>query len=378
MARRRHHRAGAGGPVGGLDHGDGDMSDLSAVGAPSDPRDSAGHAASMARRVDALARRRLGAVGPIGPLQTLTAGANKGTWAFDAPLAHGAGSFILQRQAPSGAPDPEAGPDDWVPHLDGREEFEVMRAAEAADVAVPHVRHILVPEDDLGEGAVTDRVEGETIPARVLRQPELAAARERMAGQCGRTLAAIHRVPLGGLPFLREFDATATLDLFERTLDAVGLPLPPVELALRWARERVPPASRRTLVHGDFRTGNFIVGTEGLRSVLDWEIAHAGDPMEDLGYLCMRTWRFGGPGPVGGFGRREDLFAAYEQASGFAVDREQARFWEVVGAMRWALGCARRARAWRHQVDRKLEFAAVGRRIEEPIYDLLDVIEGRD
>ncbi|MBC5767087.1 phosphotransferase family protein [Ramlibacter albus] len=328
---------------------------------------------SFEQQVDALARRRLGTTG-VEALETLTAGANKGTWAF---RADGQG-FILQRQAPSGAPDPDAGPDDWVPHLDGTEEFKVMLAAQAADVPVPHVRHILVEEDGLGEGAVTERVEGETIPARVLRQPELVEARKRMAGQCGRILAQIHRVPTGQLGFLRHFDAAETLALFERTLDRVGLPLPPLELALRWARERLPRQARTTLVHGDFRTGNFIVGPEGIRAVLDWEIAHVGDPMEDLGYLCMRTWRFGGAGAVGGFGAREDLYAAYEKASGLAVDPEAARFWEVAGAMRWALGCVRRAHAWRHQQGRKLEFAAVGRRIEEPVYDLLNVIEGLD
>ena len=178
--------------------------------------------------------------------------------------------------------------------------------------------------------------------------------------------------------FLREFDAEATLALFRRTLDKVDSPWPALELGLRWLHERRPKHARRTLVHGDFRTGNFIVGTEGMRAVLDWEIAHAGDPMEDLGYLCMRTWRFGGKGPVGGFGERTDLFAAYEKASGIAVEPEEARFWEVAGAMRWALGCVRRGYAYRHQSDRKLEFAAVGRRVEEPTYDLLNVIEGRD
>jgi aminoglycoside phosphotransferase (APT) family kinase protein len=328
---------------------------------------------SFEQQVEALARQRLGATG-IEDFQTLTAGANKGTWAFRA----GGSGFILQRQAPSGAPDPHTGPDDWVPHLDGTEEFRVMLAAEAADVPVPHVRHILALEDGLGEGAVTERVDGETIPARLLRAPELADARKRMAAQCGRILASIHRVPLSGLGFLRHFDAAETVALFERTMDRVGLPLPPLELALRWARERMPQQARTTLVHGDFRTGNFIVGPEGIRAVLDWEIAHVGDPMEDLGYLCMRTWRFGGAGPVGGFGDRKDLYAAYEKASGLAVDPHAARFWEVAGAMRWALGCVRRAHAWRHQEARKLEFAAVGRRIEEPIYDLLNVIEGLD
>lgn len=332
---------------------------------------------ALQQRVDALAQRWLGANGPCTELQTLTAGANKGTWSFNAPSAAGATAFILQRQAPSGAPDPDAQTDDWVPHLDGTQEFQVMQAAQAADVPVPQVRHILQAGDALGEGAVTERVDGETIPARLLRQPELAQARQKMAAQCGRILAGIHRVPLDGLPFLREFDGSETLAMFRRTLDRMDYPVPALELALRWARERLPRNPRRTLVHGDFRTGNFIVGAEGIRAILDWEIAHAGDPMEDLGYLCMRTWRFGGAQPVGGFGARADLFAAYEKAGG-RVDPDEVRFWEVVGSMRWALGCVRRGYAFRHQQGRKLEFAAVGRRLEEPIYDLLNVIEGRE
>ena len=132
------------------------------------------------------------------------------------------------------------------------------------------------------------------------------------------------------------------------------------------------------MVHGDFRTGNFIAGPDGIRAVLDWEIAHVGDPVEDLGYLCMRTWRFGGAAPVGGFGQRAELYAAYEVASGFAVDPQQVRFWEVLGSMRWAFGCVRRAFSYRGQGARQLELAAIGRRLEEPVYDILNTIEGRD
>jgi aminoglycoside phosphotransferase (APT) family kinase protein len=344
------------------------------------PSEGAGpidQAASMLSLVDTLARRRLGATGPASGLQTLTAGANKGTWSFTAPVAGSAVQFILQRQAPSGAIDPDAVADDWVPHLSGTEEFRVMQAARAADVPVPEVRHILLPDDGLGEGAVTLRVEGETLAARILREDRFAAARGCMAAQCGRILAGIHRVPTHDLPFLRRFDAEATLALFRRTLDGIDYPVPVLELALRWARERQPRHTLRTLVHGDFRTGNFIVLPDGICTVLDWEIAHVGQPMEDLGYLCMRTWRFGGPEPVGGFGARNDLYVAYEKAGG-RVDPGEAHFWEVVGSMRWAFGCLRRAFSFRHQTDRKLEFAAVGRRLEEPLYDILDSIEGRD
>jgi aminoglycoside phosphotransferase (APT) family kinase protein len=342
-----------------------------------DPTAPADAAQALQQRVDALAARRLGATGPATALQTLTAGANKGTWSFDAPLAGGPGAFILQCAAPSGAPDPDAEEDDWVPHLDGTQEFQVMLAAQAAGVPVPQVPHILVAEDGLGEGAVTGRVDGETLGVRILRQPQFATARARMAAQCGEILAAVHRVPVQALPFLRVFDAEATLALFRRMLDGIDYPLPALELALRWAGECRPRHARRGLVHGDFRTGNFIVGPDGIRVVLDWEIAHVGNPMEDLGYLCMRTWRFGGAGPVGGFGQREDLFAAYEKAGGGAVDAAEVRFWEVVGSMRWAFGCVRRAFSFRHQDRRKLDFAAVGRRIEEPVYDILDIIEGR-
>lgn len=332
----------------------------------------------MKALVDALGVRRLGATGPCENLRTLTAGANKGTWSFDAPTAEGLQAFILQRAAPQGAPDPQAQADDWVPRLDGTQEFKVMLAADKAGVAVPHVRHILEADDQLGEGAVTGLIEGETLGVRILRQPEFAAARSAMAGQCGAILAGIHKVPIDSLAFLREFDADATLALYRRSLAAADRPLPVLELALRWAQERKPRHSRRTLVHGDFRTGNFIVGQEGIRAVLDWEIAHIGNPMEDLGYLCMRTWRFGGAGPVGGFGQRNDLCAAYEKACGIPVDVDDVRFWEVLGGMRWAIGCVRRAFGFRHETTRKLDFAAVGRRLEEPLYDILDVIEGRD
>ena len=205
------------------------------------------------------------------------------------------------------------------------------------------------------------------------------------------------RGPDGGVVLLRDigrvslgsesYDTVATdlsghpsvaLALYQRVLDGVGRPLPVIELALRWGRERRPRSPRLAVVHGDFRTGNVIVGPEGLRAVLDWEVAHLGDPMEDLGYLCMRTWRFGGAGPVGGFGQRAELFAAYQAASGQPVDPEAVRFWEVMGSVRWALGCVRRARSFRHQARRRLEFAAVGRRFAEPAWDILDLIEGRE
>ena len=112
------------------------------------------------------------------------------------------------------------------------------------------------------------------------------------------------------------------------------------ELALRWLRERDPgPSKEVTLVHGDFRHGNLIIGPDGVRAVLDWELAHFGDPMEDLGWICVNSWRFGEiDKPVGGFGTREDLFAGYEEA-GRKVDPDRVMFWEVMGTLRWGIMC---------------------------------------
>jgi aminoglycoside phosphotransferase (APT) family kinase protein len=129
-----------------------------------------------------------------------------------------------------------------------------------------------------------------------------------------------------------------------------------------------------TLVHGDFRIGNMLFGEEGLRVVLDWELAHIGDPMEDMGFLCVRSWRFGGPKPVGGIGEREPFFAAYEAAGGAKVDPERVRFWEVFGNLRWGVICLSQARTYLDGHSKSVELAAIGRRAAETEWELLNLV----
>ena len=145
---------------------------------------------------------------------------------------------------------------------------------------------------------------------------------------------------------------------------------------LRWVAENLPAAPRSTVVHGDFRNGNLIVGEDGVRCVLDWELAQIGDPMLDLGWLCVKTWRFGGPHPVGGFGDRDDLFSAYERAGGGSVDPAHVRFWEAFGCVKWALMCMHKGLGKLHGARRTVEAVAIGRRIEEPLLDFLELITG--
>jgi aminoglycoside phosphotransferase (APT) family kinase protein len=125
------------------------------------------------------------------------------------------------------------------------------------------------------------------------------------------------------------------------------------------------------------RTGNIIVGPARLEAVLDWEAVHVGDPMEDLGWICVTSWRFGEVDkPAGGFGSREELFAGYEAVSGQRVDPDRVRWWEVMGTLRWGMSCAMFGREFQDG-DRSVEKAAIGRRASETAIDLLAILSPR-
>jgi aminoglycoside phosphotransferase (APT) family kinase protein len=243
---------------------------------------------------------------------------------------------------------------------------------------VPATVALLQPDDGLGSGFVMDRIEGETIARRILRDDEYASARAVMAGQCGEIAARIHAIPTAELPHLAELDTAAQIEQQRSFLDTFGEPHPAFELGLRWLEARIPsPARPTSLVHGDFRNGNFIVGAEGIRAVLDWELAHLGDPLEDLGWLCVKSWRFGvADRLVGGFGDLRDLLDAYERAGGGAVDEEAIRFWVAFGTVRW--GVIAIAQSFTHLSGfvRSVELATLGRRVAEMEWDLLQIIDG--
>lgn len=335
------------------------------------PRDAVQHA--LAHALASVVRRQLGAPGEVRNLTRLTGGAVKVTWSFDAVIGDAVVPLILQQTPPErAARTPGLG----MLGIQSGDEAVLLGAARDAGVPVPVVRAVLTPGDGLGGGTITERVAGETLGRKLVADPQFAAARSQLAAQCGRILAAIHRIDTEPLPFLAAMPLRAQLTLFRALADACEHPLPGLELGLRWVAENAYVATRTTVVHGDFRTGNLIVDETGARCVLDWELAHRGDPLEDLGWLCVKTWRFGGQLPVGGFGHRDDLFAAYEQASGIAVDPRHVRFWEAFGCVRWAVMCMMMSRGPGSR--RTVESVAIGRRIEEPLLDLLELITGKD
>jgi aminoglycoside phosphotransferase (APT) family kinase protein len=301
-------------------------------------------------------------------LRRLSGGASRETWAFEAdgrPL-------ILQRARPGG-----------VTNTALTTEVELLRAALAAGVPVPAVVLSGGEADGDDDGnhygdagrlgrswMVVERIEGETIPRRILRDAEYESARGMLTAQCGRALAAVHSIDR---ELVSGLDPTDQFERFRELLDAMDEPHPAFELGFRWLERNRPPHRADTVVHGDFRNGNLVVGPDGLRAVLDWELAHLGDPLEDLGWLCVRAWRFGAAPRVGGFGEVDQLVAAYDSAPGSpgTVDRDALAWWEAMGTLKWGVMCMLQAATHLSGTVRSVELAAIGRRVCEVEHDLL-------
>jgi aminoglycoside phosphotransferase (APT) family kinase protein len=342
---------------------------------------------SLAAALADLLTRRYGAArAEVAGLRLLTGGASRQTWSFDALLQYADGRtetlpLVLRM-------DPRRGPN----FMERETEYKLLDAAFRSGVPAPEVI-AMTGEGFPAPGFVMRRIEGETIARRLLRDDEYAGARRVMTAQLGRILARIHAVPLDepGLdrlarPTEGKTPAETELDRFEATYRAVAPePHPAFEIAFRRLRSRLPAPAGLTLVHGDYRIGNVIFGPEGVRAVLDWELAHVGDPMEDLGWFCVRSWRFGNDHlPAGGLGTREELWAAYEEAGGRPVDRDAVHWWEVFGNLRWGIICISQARSYLDPSTRgalgpgaALELAAIGRRTAETEWELLNLLEAQ-
>lgn len=325
--------------------------------APADEADMAARLTRVVQRLHPGAR--------VENLSRLTGGANQQMWSLDAVTGDERLPMIL-RQASSWNQDAEN-----VMQLE--DEARLVRRAGEGGVPVPRVHEILQPGDGLGSGYLMARVEGETLPPKILKGSQYAEARDKLARQCGEVLADIHRLPVDDLTFLERLTPGDMLESLYREYQGYGEPRPIFELAFRWLRDNLPETpDTLTLVHGDFRHGNLMVNESGLASVLDWELAFLGDPMADLGWLCVNSWRYGNIDlPVGGFGTREQLFEGYEAASGHRPDPQRVRFWEILGTLRWGIMCQGMAASFVAGHDTSPERGAIGRRASETEVDLL-------
>jgi aminoglycoside phosphotransferase (APT) family kinase protein len=275
----------------------------------------------------------------------------------------------------------------------GVDEFALVAAAAEAGARVPRVYcrgRFGGPEGV--EFYVMDRLAGEAIARRLHRDDRYAKAREQLPADLATSLARIHSIDLqdSRLESLRgdgtsEADdgdfAAGEISRYRELLDQAGggHPFPVLALAARWLKRSRPACPRRTVVHGDFRVGNVMFDEHGLTGVLDWELAHLGDPLEDLGWLAVRAWRFGRDDlPIGGLCSRERFWQLYERESGVRVDPAAARYWEIFGNWKWAIICVMQGASHKAGPRPDVELAAIGRRVAEVEWEILDLLEEAD
>jgi aminoglycoside phosphotransferase (APT) family kinase protein len=305
----------------------------------------------------------------LGRFERLSGGASQETWAFDLHADDGLRERLVLRRAPAAAEGTRSEKAGLAA------EATLLGLAGAAGVPVPRVRCRLAPAHGLGDGFITEWLDGETLGARVA-----AAERPALARDCGQALARIHGLPLAGLPALRRTQPGAEVAHLRQWHGGHGTVRPVFQLALRWLAEHAPPDGPLSLVHGDFRNGNLMVDLAGggrLRGVLDWELAHVGDPMADLGWLGVAAWRFGQlDRPVGGFAHWAPLLEAYAAAGG-RLDLARLRWWLVLGTLRWGVICEGMGQAWQAAqatATPAMEKAAIARRASETEVDLLSLL----
>jgi aminoglycoside phosphotransferase (APT) family kinase protein len=319
-------------------------------------------AAALAR----LAPRLSGTATTAINARRLSGGASLETWAFDLDD----GTPLILRRRPDGAVMREAAPPLAV-------EAALIVAAAKTGAPVPVIVHVCEPGDGLGEAFVMRRLDGETLGKRIVRDAAFDAVRPSLAHRCGQVLAQIHAAPLAELPPLATSGARGELARYEEVYRQFDAERPAFEAAFRWLEASAPEPAPPVLVHGDFRNGNLMIHPEGgLVGVLDWELAHLGDPAEDLGWICVNSWRFGQwRRPVGGFGDYQALLDGYAEAGGREIPLARLQFWQALGSLKWGVMCLMMYGSFANGTDPSIERAMIGRRVSETEIDLVRLME---
>ena len=326
----------------------------------------------LTQHLDTVLRREIPGFIELISCQQLSAGASQETWRICLRGSAGALCLALRRSQPTAASGVGVG------QLTLGTEAALMQLATQSGIPGPEVFYGLRPEDQLGAGFVMQWMEGETLGQRINRAPELADIRPRLALQCGEILGRVHNLSWQDTALADQLPSITPAALVDQTWEYyrdLNVPVPMIDFTWRWLRDNLPADSRHTLVHGDFRNGNLMVTPGGINAVLDWELAHIGDPVRDLGWLCVNSWRFGNSElPVGGFGEVGELLAGYRKTSGVEVDLEALRFWQVFGSFWWAVITLQMAHSWRTGETPSLERPVIGRRSSEAQMDCVNLL----
>lgn len=321
--------------------------------------------------VDDIVRREIDGCTGLLACERLSAGASQQTYKLTIATKNGEALLAFRRGAPGMALD------QGKPGL--ATEAALFRAAHAAGVPEPEVYYVLQDSDGLGDGFIMQWLDGETLGARIARHDDFAAIRPALARQCGEILARIHAIDVRACGLDQKLAHTTAEQLVRQTYNsylALNVAQPMIDFTARWLLDNLSPKQADCLVHTDFRNGNLMVDPkDGIVAVLDWELAHIGDPVRDIGYICINSWRFGvSDMAVGGFGLLDDLLAGYKAVSGRDIDPAHIKFWQVFGSFWWATVTLGMGATFRQNLDRSVERPAIGRRSSEAQIDCVNLL----
>jgi len=292
----------------------------------------------------------------------LTGGAIQENWRLECDITGGpnAGShgYVLRSDAESIV----------ASSLTREQEFRVLKAVHKNGVTVPEPLWLCKDTKIIGSAFyIMQLVTGIGLGPKIVKDLSLGGDRQALGEALGKELATIHaiRPPQAELEFLplpTGNPAEEVIKQLRKQLDELGEARPILEWGLRWAELNLPTNPKITLVHNDFRTGNYLLNQNGLTGILDWEFAEWGDPMSDIGWFCAKCWRFSRPDlEAGGITDRETFYKGYEAASGQTINKEAVSFWEVMAHIRWAVIALQQTHRYMSGAQKSLELALIGR-----------------
>ena len=303
--------------------------------------------------------------GEILNLEPLTGGASKEIWKFELRSADSSQRYILRRG--SGIEGPLA--------IKTSDEAKIQKNVKKLGACVPEIVAVSNIDEPLGDAYIMKFVEGESIARKILRDDEYSKALVGLAFECGESIAKIHQADIKDFSFLPKKSAAEQINDLYKTYVSFGQPSPVFEYTYLWLNDQDFGDLDDALVHGDFRLGNIIVSSDGLQSIIDWELAHIGNPLQDLGWICGNSWRFGNTDKVvGGFGDLKDLLNGYNSISQYQVTADNVKAWQVFGTFRWGVICLIQASAHLTGSVNSVEKAAIGRRVSETEIDIVDLL----
>jgi aminoglycoside phosphotransferase (APT) family kinase protein len=312
----------------------------------------------------------------VARAERLSGGAVQQNWRIDALVDggehDGAQRWVLRTDAEASL----------IVSLDRTAEFGVVSAAYAGGVKVAAPIARCESRDIIGSQFVLQAyVIGEAQGRRLTRDPGVADWGPTVARELGQELAKIHRIrtdnaDLSFLPQPMISPAKSEVARLRAALDSAADPRPALEYALTWLHDHDPGSEDLTLVHGDFRTGNYLVADGHLSAILDWEFAHWGDPHEDIGWFTARCWRFGMiDHPAGGIANLAPFLEGYRSLAQTAIDESQLLYWQILAAAKWATIAVLQGDRYRTGGENSLELALTGLMVTELELECIDGIK---